>query len=210
MSAFEGRSKEARWECDVRSFKDMIGASLCGSVDTDAVSSSSDLEAASWSYRSPTGEAGRAVFKAVSVPAVLPSPDFDGPGDALCIEPLLFEKLECELPGLSLPSCIGGLARTLCLNLLYRPLIPLLTSSFVPALLAPAPPSKSWKEVKVSDLEADVWMWSSAWERASLSISLREVIEASDPRRDLAPPISGRSTEEADGEGGSGAMIPGV
>jgi hypothetical protein len=34
-------------------------------------------------------------------------------------------------------------------------------------------------------------------------------MEASEPRRDLAP-ISGSSTEEADGEGGSGAMIPGV
>jgi hypothetical protein len=41
-------------------------------------------------------------------------------------------------------------------------------------------------------------------------MSLREVIEASEPRRDLAPPISGSNTEEADGEGGSGAMIPGV
>jgi hypothetical protein len=38
---------------------------------------------------------------------VLPSPDLDGPGEALCMEPLLFERLECELPGLSLPSCIG-------------------------------------------------------------------------------------------------------
>jgi len=145
MSAFDGRSNEARWDagCDVRSFKDMIGASLYGSVDIDAVSVSSDLEAVSWSYRSPTGEAGSAVFSAVSDPAVFPSPDLDGPGEALCIEPLRFERLECELPGLSLPSCVGVLARTLCLSLLYRPLTPLLTSSFVPALLAPAPPSKS-------------------------------------------------------------------
>jgi hypothetical protein len=84
--------------------------------------------------------------------------------------------------------------------------MPLLTSSFVPALPPPAPPSKSWNEVKVSDLEADVWMLSSTCCRASLSISLRDVIEAREPRRDLFP-IS--KTEDADGEGDSGAIVAG-
>lgn len=87
--------------------------------------------------------------------------------------------------------------------------MPLLTSSFVPALPPPAPPSKSWKEVKVSDLDAEVWMLSSTCCRASLSISLREVIDARDPRRDLFAPISGSNTEDADGEGDSGAIFPG-
>ena len=109
---------------------------------------------------------------------------------------------------MTLPSRVGGLPPTLCRSLLYSPLTPLLTSSFVPARPAPAPPSKSWNEVNVSDLEADVWMLSNTCCRASLSISLRDVIDARDPRRDLFAPISGSKTEDADGEDGSGAISP--
>lgn len=53
-------------------------------------------------------------------------------------------------------------------------------------------------------------MLSSACESASLSMSLREVIEAREPLRDLAPPIRGKSTDDAEGEGGSGAIFEGV
>jgi hypothetical protein len=45
--------------------------------------------------------------------------------------------------------------------------------------------------------------------RASLSISLRDVIDASEPRRDRFAPISGSNTEDADGEAGSGAIFLG-
>lgn len=41
-------------------------------------------------------------------------------------------------------------------------------------------------------------------------MSLREVIEAREPLRDLAPPIRGKSTDDAEGEGGSGAIFEGV
>ena len=61
----------------------------------------------------------------------------------------------------------------------------------------------------MSDLDAEVWMLSSTCCRASLSISLREVIDARDPRRDRFAPISGSNTEDADGEGGSGAIFLG-
>lgn len=50
-------------------------------------------------------------------------------------------------------------------------------------------------------------MLSSACDRASLSMSLRDVMDARDPRRDLWPPMSGKSTDDADGEGGSGAIF---
>lgn len=50
-------------------------------------------------------------------------------------------------------------------------------------------------------------MLSKACDNASLSISFLEVIDAKEPLLDLAPPISGRSTEDADGEGGSGAIF---
>lgn len=69
--------------------------------------------------------------------------DFDGAVDVLCIELLLFVKLDVELPGLDFPSFGDPATPTLCRNLLYNPLMPLLTSSFVPALPLPAPPSKS-------------------------------------------------------------------
>jgi hypothetical protein len=49
-------------------------------------------------------------------------------------------------------------------------------------------------------------MLSSTCCRASLSISLRDVIEAREPRRDLFP-IS--KIEDADGEGDSGAIVAG-
>lgn len=52
-------------------------------------------------------------------------------------------------------------------------------------------------------------MLSNAWDNASLSISFREVMEAKEPRRDRVPPISGSSTEDADGEVGSGAILQG-
>lgn len=100
------------------------------------------------------GEGDRLAFDgAVLNCAGFPGPSFDGAGEVLCTEPLL---LEVELPGLDMPSFVGVTPPTLCLNLLYNPLMPLLTSSLVPARLLPAPPSKSWKDVKVSDLEAEV------------------------------------------------------
>lgn len=53
-------------------------------------------------------------------------------------------------------------------------------------------------------------MLSSAWARTSLSISpLVDVIEASEPRRDLLL-RNGIRTEDADGDGGSGAIPVGL
>merc|ERR1711924_184875 len=111
------------------------------------------------------------------------------------------ESFDSRLFGL-LP---GVLTPTLCLSLLYKPLIPLLTISLAPPR---PPPSKSWKEVRVSDLEAEPCIWSSACASTSLSTSRLELIEASEPLRDRVP-RKGKNAVDGEGEGGSrsGAML---
>ncbi|KAI7180521.1 hypothetical protein KC360_g14 [Hortaea werneckii] len=109
------------------------------------------------------------------------------------------ESFDSRLFGL-LP---GVLTPTLCLSLLYKPLIPLLTISLAPPR---PPPSKSWKEVRVSDLEAEPCIWSSACASTSLSTSRLELIEASEPLRDRVP-RKGKSAVDGEGEGGSRLIL---
>jgi hypothetical protein len=108
-------------------------------------------------------------------------------GDS-CLEKLLKDEASViarlpRLSGRTWVSELGELAPTLCLKREYRPLIRPLTKSLGPGTRGPVLRlgSKSLKEVRVTEREAVVWIWSSSFCKASLS-TMGELTDDSEAR----------------------------